>query len=791
MNKKIIFTLCLVVAGIATLAQNSKRCSHKIGFEKSAISDTLDALHYYINLTVTDFTGKEISGYTEIEMTTKVDNTNEVKLELMDLTVDSIFIDNVENTIYSHTDNILTIPLTASINPGDIVMVRVHYHGVPFHESWGGFHWAGQYAYNLGVGISFIPHNLGKTWFPCIDDFQDRAYYDLFVTVEEGKDAVCGGLLVEIINNGNGTNTFHWTMNHTIPTYLASVAVGDYAKWTDTYNGIEEDIPIEIWVRPGDSSKVDGSFANLNEILALYEDKFGPYRWERVGYVGTSVGGAMEHATNIAYMHGCINGNLSCESLLAHELSHMWFGDNVTCSSAEEMWLNEGWAVFSDALMQEALYGKEQYKEFLMDMHKGVLHYCHTSSNYGDGSYCPLNQIPQDVTYGMSAYDKGATVAHSLRGYLGDEVFFETMAAYNEHFKYNYASSYDMRDFLTSHTGIDMSHWFEAWVFTSGTPHYSVDSFSVVPTDKGADVTVYMKQKHKGPEDYISDANISEITFMDNNWQQFSDTIHFDGETGSSVIEVPFIPEVVLCDLNERFCDATTDLAKVINETGDLEFDNTFFELEVHSILDSAFLRVEHNWAPPDSLKTPVQGLRLSDYRYWKIDGIHTENFIGTGSFRFSKNGHLENTLIFSSEDSVVMMYREGTWDDWQFVGDSLYGSWYSGFLFVDSLKKGEYTLAVCDSTFISPGIGENINSKNINLKIYPNPSKNIFNIKTSEPGLLKFYDINGKIVDTIEVSGKKHIKWEPKDLPEGTYFVRLISQKNRTIAVEKLIYKK
>ena len=137
------------------------------------------------------------------------------------------------------------------------------------------------------------------------------------------------------------------------------------------------------------------------------------------------------------------------------------------------------------------------------------------------------------------------------------------------------------------------------------------------------------------------------------------------------------------------------------------------------------------------------------------------------------------------------MMYREGTWDDWQFVGDSLYGSWYSGFLFVDSLKIGEYTLAVCDSSFISPGIGENINSKNIYIKIYPNPSRNIFNIKTSKPGLLKFYNINGKIVDTIESSGKKHIKWEPKDLPEGTYFVRLISQENRTIAVEKLIYNK
>ena len=107
------------------------------------------------------------------------------------------------------------------------------------------------------------------------------------------------------------------------------------------------------------------------------------------------------------------------------------------------------------------------------------------------------------------------------------------------------------------------------------------------------------------------------------------------------------------------------------------------------------------------------------------------------------------------------------------------------------SFANSKDTIPFCDSSFISPGIGENINSKNIYIKIYPNPSRNIFNIKTSKPGLLKFYNINGKIVDTIESSGKKHIKWEPKDLPEGTYFVRLISQENRTIAVEKLIYNK
>ena len=775
--------LFILVFVITTTAQVPTRCNHHNSFEKTTISDTLDAIQYAIHLSVTDFTNHEIEGNTIVEIASKVDNTSEIKLELMDLSVDEISVDGVVITNYTYADDLITIPLSTPLNTGETADVEVHYHGVPFHESWGGFHWSGEYAFNLGVGFVSVPHNLGKTWFPCIDDFEDRALYDLFVTVEDGKDAVCGGLLVEIVNNGNGTNTYHWTMSHSIPTYLASVAVGDYAKWTDIYNGINEDIPIEIWVKPADSNKVDDSFVNLKEILSIYEDKFGPYRWSRIGYVGTAIG-AMEHATNIAYPHFAINGNLSYESLFSHELSHMWFGDNITCSSAEEMWLNEGWAVFCDAIMQEFLYSRQQYLDFILDKHKTVIQLCHTQS--GDGSYFPLNQIPQNVTYGMSAYDRGSTVVHTLRGYLGDSVFFDAMAAYNENFKYNYASSYDMRDFLTSYTGIDMTDWFDNWVLNSGTPHYSVDSFSVVTAGTSYDVTVYMRQKRHGPA-FIGNSNIVELTFMDNNWNMFTDKIQFDGETGNSVFEVPFAPDMVLCDLNQIMCDATTEYSFTAKETGEVNCPRSFFKLDVQNISDSAFVMVEHNWAPPDSLKNPVQGLTISDYRYWKIDGIFPDDFVATGIFWYSKNGFLDDGIITNPDDSLVMLYRPATADDWQFIDFTQIGVWSIGNLYVDNLQKGEYVMAVCDDTFV--GILENTENSDISLNVYPNPSDSNFSVVTDRPGILKFYDINGKSLDTIEVTdGNKQVTWLTGDLPEGTYFVRFISENYKTLAVEKLI---
>jgi aminopeptidase N len=160
------------------------------------------------------------------------------------------------------------ITLPQSFSPGDTVAVKVFYHGVPFNESWGGFHFSGEYAFNLGVGFETYPPNLGKAWFPCVDNFFDRALFDYHIRVTDNKKAVCGGLLQSINDHGDGTHTFHWKTDFTIPTYLASFAIGDYVGVTDTFSGMERDIPITIYVRPVDTGKVAGSFANIHTIMA-------------------------------------------------------------------------------------------------------------------------------------------------------------------------------------------------------------------------------------------------------------------------------------------------------------------------------------------------------------------------------------------------------------------------------------------------------------------------------------------------------------------------------------------
>jgi aminopeptidase N len=751
-----------------------------------ATSDSLNATHYEIHIDSIDFIARTLTASTTVWLTPLNTAVPEIGLELIDLTVTGVWLNDVAVVNYAQGESLVTIPLQSPLQPGDTVKVRIDYNGLPFHESWGGFHFSGEYAFNLGVGISTIPHNLGKSWYPCVDNFTDRATYDVYCTLPEGKMAVGGGFLAGKIDNGNGTFTWHWKLEQEIPTYLSSLAAGNYACVSDTFNSVNGPVPIDIYVRPQDTSKVEGTFIHLKDILEIYEDRMGPYSWDRVGYTGTAIG-AMEHAANIFVPHTTITGNTSNEDLMAHELTHMWMGDKVTCCSPYEMWINEGWATFFGMYYALALYGDETaYKHAMRNKHATVLQTCHTPS--GDGSYFPLNQIPQEYTYGMSAYDRGSTVCQAMRFYLGDSLFFGALKGFIEEFAFQPVSSYEMRDFMTDFTGTDMSGFFDNFILNSGTPNYSIDSFSVGQNINGLyDVTVYARQKRHGPA-FTGAGNRMEVMFMDGSWNRLTDTVYFDGETGSQVSMVPFIPSVVLVDPEERMCDATTDNYKTIKAAGNYTFEKTFFSMEVAGVPDSAFIQATHHWAPPDSLDAAVPGLRISDYRYWRIDGIVPEGFDATGKFYYSTNGYLDNTLITNSSDTIIILYRKNSGEDWQEIDFERIGPWNIGNILVHHMAIGEYALGVKESMVGTTGqvIPED------RLDVFPNPSGGCFNIQLSASigGELRIMSPSGQIVHTLtSLTGQDHFTWEPGGLAAGTYLLAYYPLDNSGLDFRKLLY--
>jgi len=745
--------------------------------------DSIHAVKYFIDLQEVDMTAKTINANTSITLVPLVDDLDIIQLQLMELTVDSVFVDQQKVTGFTHPEEILNIPLQSPISPGDTINVLVYYQGQPFHESWGGFHYSGSYAFNLGVGISWIPHNLGQTWFPCIDDFTDRAIYEVKATVPEAMTAVGGGELLDVTNNGNGTHTFRWLLHNPIPTYLVSVAIGEYELVSDNYSGIERDIPITYYVRPSDTLKVPGSFARIHDILALYEDKFGAYDWHRIGFVGTALG-AMEHATNIAYPNFCITGNATYEDLYAHELSHMWFGDKVTCDKAEEMWINEGWATFCQYYYTEVLDGPEVFKTSMRNIHASVLNGYHTQL----GGYHPMNNIPQEYTYeSIGTYKRGATIVQALRAYLGDDVFFDACKDYLEDLAFTSISSYDMETVFSQNTGVDMSGFFNNYIYHGGTPQYSIDSFSVAPQKGTYDVTVYVKQKRHGPA-FVGDGNIIEFSILDDEWHRHTDTIHFNGESGHTTVNIPFEPVEVFLDLEERYMDATVDNYTVVKETGETAFPKTYFNLDVSELTDSVFIQATHNYAPADTFAIPVPDLRLSDYRYWTIKGVVPEPFTAQGRFFYSKSG-LDNTLITSASDSVVIFYRTDAGMQWEAVDFSVVGTWSIGYIYVENLQMGEYTLGVWD---ISVSTEESrIEGRNNTLMVFPNPSsgKFTFEVNSDEAVQLEIYSFDGRLIENITVNEKvEQLSWVPEGLPDGNYIAVLRAKNEQLLDSKKIV---
>src|SRR5205823_1781134 len=179
-----------------------------------------------------------IRAVTELTVHAKMNGVSVATLGLLNLSPDSIIALSSSLT-YSYDDTLLHINLPAVLNMNDSLTMRVYYHGTPPQDPmFGGFYFSGNYAYNIGVGFTVLPHNRGKAWFPCVDEFTDRATYEFHITTPSTYKAFCNGILQDSTVNGNGTLTWNWQINQTIPTYLAAIAVAPFYTMRRTYQGI-------------------------------------------------------------------------------------------------------------------------------------------------------------------------------------------------------------------------------------------------------------------------------------------------------------------------------------------------------------------------------------------------------------------------------------------------------------------------------------------------------------------------------------------------------------------------
>ncbi len=422
---------------------------------KTAKQDLYDVHHYRLELDL-DPTAEWLTGTVLTGARVLSPSLDTVELHLdTDLTVSAVRVGNTP-CLFTHQGGILTVTLDRAYTQDEDLAVSVDYAGDPGGLS---FFWSRADGQPMIWTLS-EPYG-ARSWWPCKDLNTDKAdSLDVVVTVPAELTVASQGLLRSLTDNGD-TRTFHWHSDYPIATYLVSLAIHPYVQWSDWYTPLDggDPMPVQFFNYPSHLPDYIPSYSLTVPMLGTFALAFGEYPFldEKYGHADCQIGGGMEHQTLTSI-------GFDFEDLISHELAHQWWGDMVTCADFGHIWLNEGFATWSEAYWAEQQYGRDAYLEY-MDV----------ASYFGPGTIFVEDPLTQPIFDGGLSYDKGSWVVHMLRGVLGDEDFFAGLALYRANHLYGSATTEDLQAALESVSGRDLEAFFQQWIYGEYFPVYALD----------------------------------------------------------------------------------------------------------------------------------------------------------------------------------------------------------------------------------------------------------------------------------------------------------------------------
>ncbi|KWW27699.1 MAG: aminopeptidase N [bacterium P3] len=750
-------------------------------------TDTVDVLHYELTLQIRPAASPYLTGCADLTVHQLTADTA-LRLDLAAATVDSVCVDGQRDLTARYSSPVLTVG-TAAIAAGDTFHVTVFYRTDGYTESMGmgGFHAGSDIGYNLGVALREYPHNLGKAWFPCRDNFTDRATYTLHVNTAAGWTAQCGGTRESVRFDEEGNEHTTWHLPQSIPTYLISVAAAPWNIIERNFDGLYATYPATLGYLHHDSAAVQRAFDNLERVLPRFEACFGPYRWDRIGYMSTPLG-SMEHVNNIClHTEAMASTDETAQSTIAHELSHSWFGNLITCSSAADMWFNEGGASFCEEVAMEAIHADDDplyHREYYLKNLEQVLRTCHLDDG---GGYRPLYNQPHRYTYGMTTYNKGALMWHSLRGHLGDSLFYAALRTLFDRNAFTSMNGRQVRDSLAAYSGTPLDDFFDFHVYGGGFVDWVVDSLSHRP----GTVTLHLRQRLLGTDTPMRGCRVP-VTLIGASGERQTVLMTTDSLTASQSFDLSFRPVHAIVDYDETTARACTSGNMALDHRGVYRRPVAHFNGAVTHCGDSlSWLRVEHHWLPAEG-RMPYGVLRTAK-RYWNIIGDLTEGTRLSGVFFYCREAvagtsypHLDHGFyeLAATSDSLRLLYRPDSQAAWQVTEAAQGGTTNDGQFLVTNLQPGEYTLAVVDTALLA--IRGPQPAPELAVSIHPNPSAGDICIDTrdTEPCTVSISDMAGRRV----VHARRFRSHIELTLPKGLYTVRVESETGHRTAIRKLV---
>jgi len=442
--------------------------SNSLSVSQIAETEKYDVHYYALDVAMNNLV-TDIAGTGEIHGTSK-ETLDSVLFELFStFTISDIRL-NGSTVAFSRNGSAVKVPV--NLTAGQAFKIEIDYNGTPPTASTNPLGGAGMSNASSGSWGNQVTWSLSEPfsayeWWPCKQSLTDKAdSCSVKITVPTTCKAGSNGILENVVDLGNGTTRYEWKHRHAIDYYLISVAVAEYVEYNVFANPVGSTSPVLIQNFIYDNPQTLTTFQNdideTVDFIELFANLFGPYPFddEKYGHCMAPIGGGMEHQTMTT--QGFFN-----KGLTSHELGHQWWGDNVTCASWADIWVNEGFATYSSYLMLENLYSNEAAGD-MNSKHSNI-------KSQPDGSVWCLDSLNEGRIFsGRLTYDKGAAIIHTFRFLMNDDVtFFNVLKDIQTDFKDSTIHGIVVRDYLTAASNVDFTEAFNEWYFGEGFPTYA------------------------------------------------------------------------------------------------------------------------------------------------------------------------------------------------------------------------------------------------------------------------------------------------------------------------------
>lgn len=758
--------------------------------ETIARSDTFNIIHYDITLDVTDYNGQYLKARTLVTFEPRMDGQSIIRFDLQGLQVDSVT-DADGQLSFMHDGQFLRVDLGATPAVGEQRQLMVHYQGTPDRDpNWGGFYFESNYIYNLGIGLTTVPPNFGKVWYPCFDSFVERASYSWHVKSAGGRRFHGQGEFLGETALGGDTVIRSYALTQEIPTHVSAVAVADYAEHNYMHSGANGDIPVTLLAKPPTLPAMVSKFSDLGAAIDALEYWYGPYAYGRVGYVLTT-DGALEIPTNVAYPDFMPGQSISQNrKLFTHELGHHWWGDVVTPHVHNDMWLKEGPAEYSAHLLEEWLNGRDA----MVAMVKNNLLDIMTTAHLDDGGFQALSPMPDEHIYGTHTYYKGAAVLHNLRGYLGDETFRNAMRQVQLQYGNGDLTAEQFRDALEAVSGQDLHPFFQDWVFSPGYSVFEVRSFTAEQGGSAWEVDLRIGQKLYGTTGMHADVPM-DLTLLAADGSVHEQRIMAGGALTELQVSCPFEPMMAVLNRYQRLNQARMDHEMTL--IPGVSFGNVLpfvdFRVFTNTLVDTTLVRVDHIWSGADSDALGWGITQISGTHYWNVDGLWPEGTSLRGRLLYMGGvaGQMDHALIAGDETGMVVVHRRTADEPWQVYADQTINAGSltngTGTITMETMEKGQYAFAKMSGAI---GVPE---QQQPAFALFPVPADDRLTLRldapTEETCLVDAIAADGRVVLRRTVpKGSTQLQVDVSGLAKGPYTMRVSGVAGRVLGARAFV---